>query len=663
MSQWRQYLGFAPEAERALPAAEECRLPVLRQWRDLQLGRLLASQGLYAEAAEALAATGSGPSPLLSEHARLLHGESLEFRGLWEEALAAYSALAREAQVPAVRRSAAFWTRRVRAAMEQYGSAFGTTAYYWGEDRQTQGEWYGYGEDACVLCSRLAPGDYMGGTAAPVRYTYGTPDPERGAWPWNWDSVTPHPSLLLDPFLDRPSAANWDDGGEKYAPGTGPDLLVGWSIPDGTYRLSLYLANDINYYEPGREYTIYLINETNQVLAACPVRHFIGGVYHHFVVRGPQKLNVRVYRNLSINVLLQGIFMDRLDERGEEAASGDTLGPFGELLSRQPPRMGSRPSCGFVDAASRRDAVAGLLAAPLDGLLGRWWTCRLLNGYGAGRHCEEAALACVRQTVRETVGSEAAAELWHAAAAAQREAGRRQGVTLFTRLGLEEAQRLPAELPERLARLEGAIQMLQADWRQYIGYPGDADPFATTGPTDEAYSRELADQFVAEAKANRPLMAAAADILPLARDLCRMKRTVLPCRLFEAVGAGNLGSSDLLLYAAATRDPQTRLQLTKLANAQNPAATRSSLWVGGLVERLVEGGDYDGAETEMAQILDTPDIPRSLKANAAYNLGLLLMGQGRKDRSIKWLELVIERFADTQFAQVARKCIDYQKEN
>jgi len=399
------------------------------------------------------------------------------------------------------------------------------------------------------------------------------------------------------------------------------------------------------------------------------VRGFEAGVYHHFVVKGPRQLSIRIFRNLSMNVLLQGIFMDRLDTRTDAMATAATHGPWGELLGRQQPRMGASPSCDFCDATTRRDTVRGLLQRPIEGLLGEWWTYRLLNDYGAGRGYERQALGRVCDTVRSALGAEASAEMWQATSAAQREAGKRASAVLFTRLALDEWRRLDSDLPTRLARLESAIRVMQSDWRYYFGYPGNAKPFETLYPLDEAYSRELADQLIAQARADRTPMQAAADILPLARDLCAQGRELLPCVLFAAVGADNLGSSDLLLYAKAERDPQARLKLTRMAQALNPSTTRSSLSPIDIMLRLARGGDLDGAEAELVRVLADPDVLRFTKANAAYNFAYHLMqigertgAAGDRERSIKWFKVVIDQFGDTHFAATAKKCIDRQNQ-
>jgi hypothetical protein len=121
------------------------------------------------------------------------------------------------------------------------------------------------------------------------------------------------PSVLYNPCDDLRRAANWDDHGEAYPVGAGPDLVVECPVPEGLHRLSLYFVNDHNYYEPNRDYTVEVTDATGALAAASGVRHFLNGVYKLFGVRGPQALSIRIRRNGSVNVVLGGIFLDRLE--------------------------------------------------------------------------------------------------------------------------------------------------------------------------------------------------------------------------------------------------------------------------------------------------------------------------------------------------------------
>ena len=302
-----------------------------------------------------------------------------------------------------------------------------------------------------------------------------------------------------------------------------------WTIPKGMYRLSLYLANDINYYEPGREYSIYLTDGGNAVLAACPVRRFEAGVYHHFVVKGPRQLSIRIFRNLSMNVLLQGIFMDGLDTRTDAMATAATHGPWGELLGRQQPRMGaSRPATSATQP--HRDNVPAC-CCPSISCSGSGGP-RLLNDYGVGRgFTRQASRVCIVRDVKRcpprcgAIGGSTQGKAGDACSSPPgwTSGARQRSATACGSTGHpRHAVRLAL-----LRRLRGT-------------------PASRPLPLDEAYSRELADEFI-----RRPEPTARRWRRPTS---CPRETCALRARLalqFAAVGADNLGSSDLLLAKRA----------------------------------------------------------------------------------------------------------------
>jgi hypothetical protein len=109
---------------------------------------------------------------------------------------------------------------------------------------------------------------------------------------------------------DKRRPCNWDDHGEIYPLGKGPDLFVSLSIPSGRYRLALYFLNDPNYYEPNRQYTVYIQDKNGEILSATSVEDFYSGVYKRFLITGPTEITIRIFRNLSLNTLLSGVFID-----------------------------------------------------------------------------------------------------------------------------------------------------------------------------------------------------------------------------------------------------------------------------------------------------------------------------------------------------------------
>lgn len=370
------------------------------------------------------------------------------------------------ARLPQVRHQARFWARRLSSMAAEYRPEIGRGAVYWGEDRQTQGRWDVYGEDLFVLGARMAPGDLGGGLVAPGRYRLQVADQSKRSWWWNYPPVTEHPSVMADSATGLTTACNWDDGGEKQAVGTGPDLLVDIPVPPGVYRLSLYLVNDFNYYEPNREYTIYLLDRGGAVLAACPVRDFEAGVYYHFAIEGPQDVIVRIFRNLSMNTLLQGLFLDRIDARPRAMADAATYGPLAALVATSETPETSAPGLGVCSASVRRDAVRRALGDEGGGLPLQWRRSCTLNGYGAGRVYEERVLQVVQSMVSEALGPEGATRLWSDAAAAQQSRGLRAGASRFTRYAVEAVGE-DAPIEARLSVLTEAIRRLQSDCPYY----------------------------------------------------------------------------------------------------------------------------------------------------------------------------------------------------
>jgi len=131
--------------------------------------------------------------------------------------------------------------------------------------------------------------------------------------------------VLYDPFLGYRREAEWDDHGEVY-PMTweGPDVWIKLGVPAGTHRLSLYFFNKDGLigHNRWRDYLIEVKGSALDVkaahfaptLARARVRDFWTGVYERFVLQGPGQFWVRVGRNDSINVTLNGIFLDRIDD-------------------------------------------------------------------------------------------------------------------------------------------------------------------------------------------------------------------------------------------------------------------------------------------------------------------------------------------------------------
>ena len=77
-----------------------------------------------------------------------------------------------------------------------------------------------------------------------------------------------------------------------------------------------------------------------------------------------------------------------------------------------------------------------------------------------------------------------------------------------------------------------------------------------------------------------------------------------------------------------------------------------------LLRALAGAGAHDEAEVELRWLLEADSAAEFTKANAAYNLAFRLMLAGHKDRARKWFEFVVQQYADTHFAELARKNLD-----
>jgi len=316
VGQWLQYRGlYAQAAARYDEAQTEAdRLPGLAAWLAFERGELALQTGRPEEAVGHYGRCADAADRALAAEAALRLAECTECLGRWAPARDANQTLSGDGTLsPAVRKRAELALERLADAQERVASREGgPVARYLGQDRQTQGDWQWRGRDQHLLCALLGGPDLCGGALGPWQYAARTTDPNRHVYWWHGgedaDATMPY-----DPTLDKRGPRNWNDGGEKTAPGTGPDLSVDLPVPAGECNLCLYFVNDRNYYEPNRMFTVHLTDAaTGAFLAAAPVRDFVSGVHTLFRVTGPGTVRVRVWRNLSMNTLLTGVFLDEV---------------------------------------------------------------------------------------------------------------------------------------------------------------------------------------------------------------------------------------------------------------------------------------------------------------------------------------------------------------
>ena len=285
----------------------------IRDHAELGLAELALCEGRYDDARPVFARLAAQcPDFRLRDWAALREARCLELADRWPEAVARYKALA-ASKCAEIADEATFGARRAGLSHRLPSSPGGavTAVRYLGEDRATRGDWYTYyGSEAFVLCAQQAPGDVSGGTGLSVTPRTGIAQEKARRWVSTGTDL--HPAMVYNPVARTRRPANWDDRGEAYPRGGGPDLWLDVAVPAGEHRLSLYFVNDHNYYEPSRVYTVSVYDEAGQWRAGAEVRWFVNGVYKQFGVSGPAKLRVCIARDLSMNVLLSGVFLDPL---------------------------------------------------------------------------------------------------------------------------------------------------------------------------------------------------------------------------------------------------------------------------------------------------------------------------------------------------------------
>jgi len=267
-----------------------------------------------------------------------LFGKINEYQGKLKEAIRWYKKTS-QTEAKEIKDESEYAIKRIREIKEQFKYLKeNNKAIYIGEDRITKGRWIGnYGNYFYILCGmggykNLFSWSFKGGkawtkfveyekTSTGVRenwkYKVYTGNPEDGVRGWVTKLEDDLPVFLTHPYRKKPRPANWDDHGEVYPVGKGPDLYLDLPIPEkGEFSVSLYFVNDPYFYEPNRKYTIYVIDKRERaILTATDVEDFINGVYKKFIVKGPSLITFRIYRNLSLNTLLSGVFIDRLQDK------------------------------------------------------------------------------------------------------------------------------------------------------------------------------------------------------------------------------------------------------------------------------------------------------------------------------------------------------------
>ena len=185
------------------------------------------------------------------------------------------------------------------------------------DDRQTRGDWVGVcGRHAHILCGMRRPASSKGGRGWPIEFEVTTPkkdDPAR-AWISTMNAENDR-RVLWHSTAKKRVASSWDDHGEVYKRGTGPNLHVSMSIQAGTFMLSLYFfeIDWIQYRDLGLKVYIQR-GKQFEIATSGRVSDFFGGVYKRFAVGGPARLKIVIERDLSPNAVVSGVFLDVIGE-------------------------------------------------------------------------------------------------------------------------------------------------------------------------------------------------------------------------------------------------------------------------------------------------------------------------------------------------------------
>ena len=234
-------------------------------------------------------------------------------------------------------------------------------ACYWYEDWATQGDWCErYGRSYAMLCAmNSAMGDVendfeQGYVCIPWKGPHVKPGDTRMKYSVIWSNEPKMRNILYCPESTTRTLAQWDDDGENYPRYfDGPDLGAFVEVPEGRHQLSLYFHDprpmvERAYRDSLRDYIIeirkfpadfhgnaamgklsleearlpkdYLMEEVRKItgfpaLARSRVKSFAGGgVYKNFILNGKGYYYIRIVRNYSTSVTLNGIFLSSLDE-------------------------------------------------------------------------------------------------------------------------------------------------------------------------------------------------------------------------------------------------------------------------------------------------------------------------------------------------------------
>ncbi len=550
-------------------------VPLLRLHSRYLRGAALAACGRYFDAMDDLQAAAGAEDRWLSAVAALELAEAYEFTGRTAAAARRYGTVAAGGNWWWVRLRAATALRRLgRRTQDTSTDSADVPVIYLGEDRQTRGDWFRhFGSEAFCLCGCYAGSDLLGGPRyAQCGISKRTGLPEVPAPSWSSPSAAPDPSFLYIPDDDKWRATNWDDRGEAYAPGSGPDLCVDLTVPAGLHRLSLYFMNDCCNYEPGRDMTVEVQDREGRVLAATEVRHFLRGVYKQFAVRGPLDVTVRIHKNAGLNVLLQGLFLDAITPIPPPTPAGSTPDDVADI--------------DLTTLARWSDTMAATGPGQDESLAAAWRRWQEAEAVHREPFEERARFRRYAEMLQAAIGPGPAAEALGSYAWDNLAEGR----TWATTAALERRHALPAQPADGRAlqadREDAALRLLRPV--KVCAYGSESDCPAYSPLARETFAAILAALEDGEA------VAYCHDFV--AQHGWKQRRLVLQALgyLVDKAGAAELTNDELCIHVSRFAQPVDSLDLLKSELERSPQRARDlRVWraFGGA---CVNGGNVDG---------------------------------------------------------------------
>jgi tetratricopeptide (TPR) repeat protein len=615
--------------------------------------------------------------------------QCLEFQGDFDGARQQYAAVASDPAAPGdLRRRATFAPRRLKSYETDVPPLVERQqkAVYIGENRSDMGEWkYNHpGAEGFILCAMEGAFDVVGGSdikkprahaglqSLPLEYTLSTRDPAERGRRWASRLTDTSPTALWNPVLHSHTSSNWDDFGEQRPLGEGPDLVLDLTIPPGTHRLSLALINDHSYYEPSRSYTLYLADSNGRFLAGCDVEDHLCGVYKHFAVFGPQRIKVHISRDLSLNAILSGIFLDPLPSPipvpGDLTAEPENTDRPSELARKH------KAFC-----QSYEDAVRQLTDSPVEYAR----TCLSLEKLvGEAESFLETSGASPTGDAAHRTQAHAAWLRWQSVrlpgVAAREETDALQALTRHMSdagVGKERTQELLRGLRDTFLQSGelGRSQLLEDERLRQLRSAGNQAEH-TVALKEAAFFYFPCDQIYALSKF-RPVVSALADEPNDAQRAKALEGLAAECREHRAWALAEMVHAEIeskvplqcrgsghfrhAFFALSYQGKQREtIGLLKKHLQELPNSEYDLLWRLNLVTHLLNVGEVDEA-VEANRILVEKHPKHSSADNLEFLLGLALLEKKKKPEAAKERFLaVIRNSPDSYWAKCARNLLD-----